>query len=298
MTINDENSARFYLGHISYYRLKGYWWDMQKDNTTHQFDEGSCFNDVINRYSFDKELRLILFDAVETIEIALRTKLIYHLSQSYGGLWYLNDKLFTKKSFHTNHIDHILGEFDRSKEVFVKEYKNRNWKTTAHPDSWIILETVTMGTLSVFYKNLKHTLPEASAIAHEFGLNSHSDLSSWLESIAYMRNIIAHHSRIFSRNMVKKPVMPNNPRGQWLVNGIIPVQEKKAFIIITTMVYLCSFINPKNPVKLNLLDLFEKNKGIIYKLGFLNNWDKEPIWRVSFIKKVYIKLLNVLYSRG
>ena len=54
----------------------------------HIFMEESRFEDVISRYFFDKELRLILFDAIETIEIALRTKMIYHLSQSFGGLFY------------------------------------------------------------------------------------------------------------------------------------------------------------------------------------------------------------------
>lgn len=88
MIIEDEDFARLHLNHISYYRLKGYWWDMQKDRDHHIFMEESRFEDVISRYFFDKELRLILFDAIEAIEIALRTKMIYHLSQSFGGLFY------------------------------------------------------------------------------------------------------------------------------------------------------------------------------------------------------------------
>jgi abortive infection bacteriophage resistance protein len=84
MIIEDEEYANLYLRNISYYRLKGYWWDMQKDKTHHIFQKDTFFEDVIARYFFDKELRLILFDAIETIEIALRTKMIYYLSQSYG----------------------------------------------------------------------------------------------------------------------------------------------------------------------------------------------------------------------
>ena len=58
---------------------------MQSDRANHLFQPDSKLEDVITRYYFDKELRLILFDAIETIEITLRTKMIYHLSQSYGG---------------------------------------------------------------------------------------------------------------------------------------------------------------------------------------------------------------------
>lgn len=87
MIIEDEEFAHLHLSHISYYRLKGYWWDMQTDKERHIFKNDANFKDVIARYFFDKELRLILFDAIEAIEIALRTKMIYHLSQSYGGLY-------------------------------------------------------------------------------------------------------------------------------------------------------------------------------------------------------------------
>ena len=93
MIIEDEEFAHLHLSHISYYRLKGYWWDMQTDKEQHIFKNDANFKDVIARYFFDKELRLILFDAIEAIEIALRTKMIYHLSQSYGGLYYMDRDL-------------------------------------------------------------------------------------------------------------------------------------------------------------------------------------------------------------
>ena len=98
MKIEDEEFAGLHLSHISYYRLKGYWWDMQIDKERHIFSKDADFKDVIARYFFDKELRLILFDAIESIEIALRTKMIYHLSQSYGGLYYTDKGLLDRKS--------------------------------------------------------------------------------------------------------------------------------------------------------------------------------------------------------
>jgi len=60
MLIKDEQKATFYLNHISYYHLKGYWWDMQTDFINHIFAPNSYFEDVIARYHFDRQLRLIL----------------------------------------------------------------------------------------------------------------------------------------------------------------------------------------------------------------------------------------------
>ena len=287
MLFNDEQSAHHFLENISYYRLKGYWWDMQENVTTHFLKPDTYFEDVIERYNFDRRLRLILFDAIERIEIALRTKMIYHLSMAYGSLWYLDTKLFEKTplpsdpntTIHQNTIAELKKEFNRSQEIFIKEQKRRY--PNQDSDSWKILEVASMGTLSKLYKNLKHQLPEKATIAKEMGLNLHNELSSWLEAITYVRNIIAHHSRLWSRNMVKIPIeILNNPKSDWLHSPLLPVQCKKPFLIITTMIYLCNEVTPTHHIKTKILDLFASNPKLpIYKLGFLNNWQNQPIWK-------------------
>jgi len=287
MLFKDEHSASKFLQNVSYYRIKGCWWDMQSDTVKHQFKSDIFFEDVVDIYNFDRELKLILFDALERIEIALRTKMIYHLSISYGGLWYLDTTLFENtvttlnnvtKTIHLHTIDELKKEFKRSKEIFVIDHRNRLGNEEA--DAWKIFEVASMGTLSKLFKVIKHQLPEKSMISKEMGLNLHSELSSWLESITYIRNIIAHHSRLWSRNMVKKPVLDlKNPIGQWIINPLTPVQSKKPFLIISTMVYLCNQLYPTCDLRNNILTLFDRSPNIpIYKLGFLNNWIQEPIW--------------------
>ncbi|RNI28925.1 Abi family protein [Rufibacter immobilis] len=289
MLFRDEPSALHLLGNISYYRLKGYWWDRQDDKTLHTLKSGTFFEDIVDRYNFDRHLRLILFDAVERIEIALRTKLIYHLSVGYGGLSYLDPGLFdtavlrahdgTLKTSHQNTIDELKKEFKRSQETFIKDHHRRYPNQDA--DAWKTLEVASMGTLSKLYKNLRHQLPEKAAIAKEMGLNLHSELSSWLEAITYVRNIIAHHSRLWSRNMVKTPtVRLNNPTGLWFTKPLVQAQTKKPFLIISAMVYLCNHISPGHQIKDRILALFASNPNIgIHKLGFLNDWNKEPLWQ-------------------
>jgi len=283
MQIKDEKSAQHFLENISYYRLKGYWWDMQSDFTLHTLKPNTLFEDIIDRYNFDRHLRIILFDAIERIEIALRTKMIYHLSMSYGGLWYLNSELFeisgNNLTSYNNTILDLKKEFSRSQEIFIKDHKHRHPLQDA--DAWKILEVASLGTLSKLYKILKHQLPEKAIIANEMGLNLHSELSSWLESITYIRNIIAHHSRLWSRNLVKVPMSNlNNPISIWLDLPLLPVQQKKPFLIISAMIYLCNQVTPNHQIKNKILKLFADNLNVpIYKLGFLNNWQNQGLWK-------------------
>lgn len=287
MLFRDESAAHHFLENISYYRLKGYWWDMQDDYTQHTLKPNTYFEDILDRYTFDRHLRLILFDAIERIEIALRTKMIYHLSMTYGGLWYLNANLFETTplpadpniTIYQNTILELKKEFFRSQEIFIKDQRRRHPNEDA--DAWKIMEVASMGTLSKLYKNLKHQLPEKATIANEMGLNFHSELSSWLEAITYVRNIIAHHSRLWSRNMVKVPTVNlNNPLSIWLDKPLTKVQTKKPFLIISTLLYLCNQVTPNHQIKSKIKTLFANNPNIpIYKLGFLNNWQNQGLWK-------------------
>jgi abortive infection bacteriophage resistance protein len=288
MLFRDISTAPHFLENISYYRLKGYWWDMQADYKKHVFKPHTYFEDIIDRYNFDRHLRLILFDAIERIEIALRTKMIYHLSLSYGGLWYKNPSLFSTKKVtynavtqtqHMHTLSDLEKEFRRSKEIFVKDHKNRH--RTSDPDAWKIMEVASLGVLSKLYKSLNNQLPEKAIISKEMGLNINTELSSWLEAITYVRNIIAHHSRLWSRNMVKKPIEQiNNPINTWLSFPLSSVQAKKPFLIISTMLYLCNKVTPNHDIKNKIINLIRSSPNIqIYKMGFLNNWEKHDIWK-------------------
>lgn len=288
MLINNEALAQEQLKNISYYRLKGYWWDLQCDKVNHKFLPQIWFEDVMAYYSFDRELRSILFNAIETLEIALRTKIIYILSQAYGSLFYTRKELFVDSQFHERHLRDLLSEFMRSGEPFVKEYKKKYgvWvngvciSVINPPDAWIIFEVATYGTLSKIYKNLNNQLPAKAIIANEFGLNKHTELASWIEAISYLRNIVAHHSRIWNRKLVKSPMNITNPKGLWIRHFFTDESRQKVYSIITCMLYLCNSINKKEGFKNEVISLIERNENIpIHKIGFLEHWETEPIWQ-------------------
>jgi abortive infection bacteriophage resistance protein len=94
LLISDPADSAHFLSNIGYYRLAGYWWPMQGDKTTHQFKPNSRFEDVISLYNFDRELRILLFDVIERIEIGLRTRLIYNLSHEFDPWWFQDPNHF------------------------------------------------------------------------------------------------------------------------------------------------------------------------------------------------------------
>lgn len=75
------------------------------DSEDEEFLESARFEDVVQRYDFDRRLRLILFDAIEVIEVALRTKIIQHMSLSAGnGQWYMERKWFEREDYYEDFV--------------------------------------------------------------------------------------------------------------------------------------------------------------------------------------------------
>ncbi len=282
MLFRDEGWAKSVLANVSYYRLRGYWYDMQLSPSNDKLKPQTYFEDIFDRYIFDRKLKLILFDAIELIEIALRTKMIYHLSLAHGGLWYTHQDLFNNAERFKGNYDALLQEYSRSQEQFIVDHKKRFENSL--PDAWKIMEVASFGTLSKYYKNLKDQLPQKAQIAKEFGLSNHKELSSWLGSLSYLRNIIAHHSRLWSRTVIIKPTEKlKKPVGAWFKSSLLPAQVEKPFLLISCVIYMCNSIIPDNRIKSQILHLIEKCPNIpIYKMGFVNSWHTEPIWQEKF----------------
>ncbi len=120
LTIPNTKLAEKYLSNISYYRLGEYWYVMQSDKLNHVFKPNSHFDNVIALYNFDAELRLLLFEVIEKIEISLRTKLIYHLSHEIDPWWFQNFDLFTDSMALVKTLSNLQEELTRSKDVTIK----------------------------------------------------------------------------------------------------------------------------------------------------------------------------------
>lgn len=278
MQFHNVADAPHFLANISYYRLKGYWWEMQIDKVNHQFAPNSYFEDVIDLYNFDRHFRLIVFNAIERIEIALRTKLIYHLSLAYGPDWYTETQHFSKYKNHLGFKSKIFRDLSSSSEEFIiKHYDNH---TSENPEAWKALEIVTLGTLSKLYQNLNHQLPEKATIAKEFGLNNQKYLASWLLSVTLVRNIVAHHGRLWNRVIINKYDWPKSTKYPLLSYSPNQHQRRKIFPLLSAILYMNNQISPGHHIKDELTDLFKAFPTIpLYKMGFPKDWQNEPIWQ-------------------
>ena len=283
LQFDDLKKANKYLAHISYYRLGEYWYVMQADKEKHLFKPNSIFEDVVKLYNFDAELRLLLFEVIEKIEISVRTKLIYHVSHEINPWWFQNMELFTDSRALVKTLANLEDEISRSKDPTIKNHLKKHKDDKRFPPAWKSLEQTSFGALSKLYGNLKHTVKAKDTIAEELGAVNHTYLPSWLQSIAQIRNYCAHHSRLWNRNLPGTVKLLSNPPHPWIKEKInVPKQHEfqKLYVHMTLMKYMLNIIQPDNDFKNKLNDLFEKYDNVDPDaLGMKPDWQHEPVWK-------------------
>ena len=216
LIFDDKVFAHHFLQSVSYYRLSQYTYSFEFKNSdgsrTHQFKENVHFHNVVELYVFDSKLRSYLIDAIERIEIAFRTRLIYVMSIRHGSHWYLNSKLFTSRLNHDDFIEHIknecghsalIGTFkEKKRESFIRHYFKK-YSSPDLPPCWMISEIISLGRWSYLFSCIKDR-EDQKQISRTFNLH-YRILDSWTQSIAYLRNLCAHHNRIWNRTFVISP---------------------------------------------------------------------------------------------
>jgi abortive infection bacteriophage resistance protein len=210
---------------------------------------------------------------LEKIEVAIRAKMTYVLSQQFGAFWFQQANLFTNPVKHANALSKIGEEFNRSDEDFINAFRNKY--TDPLPPSWMTAEITSFGSLSMLYKNLKPGR-EKRAIANFFGL-ADSVFETWLHSMVYLRNVCAHHTRLWNRAMSIRPQIPRSTRKTWLINGNIP--NNRTYYILSMINYLLQTVNPTNTFSKRFKNLLAKYPNVDPKaLGFPIDWELETLW--------------------
>ncbi len=273
LKIKDDLAATRHLSNISYYRLSSYFLSFQKyGDTNHTYMPWATFERVMRLYVFDRELRNILLDAIERIEVALRCRIVYEYSLKFSNNWYENPSLFFKK--HSDFMRIVEREIKNSKETFIAHYSNK-YTNPQNPPAWMVIEILSFGQVSTMYKNLKLN-DQKKDIANYFGVSSNI-LESWLEHLVYIRNICAHHSRLWNRIMTVKATLPTYPLNQWI--SIPPSKPDKIYSTLCITSYLLDIVGYNNiftgKVKV-LLSRF--NQIDIKAAGFPRNWKSDNFW--------------------
>jgi abortive infection bacteriophage resistance protein len=279
LIITDEHFAGHYLKNVSYYRLAGYWWPMQEDKINHIFKPNSCFEDVIALYSFDSELRSLIFNAIERIEIGLRTRMINHLSHEFNPWWFANPLIFKNRLAFEANLKAIERDLKKSKEVFINEHYRKYHADSRLPPAWKTLEVVSFGLLSKLYGNLGSNVNSKDIIAEEFNTVNHTYLRTWLQAISQIRNICAHHGRLWNKNLPGRPKLLPKPPASWVVNVPSVSEHHMLYVHLCCMKYLLDVISPRHRFTVKLKLLFEKYPSVDIKaLGIPNAWNNEPLW--------------------
>lgn len=275
LLIQNEGKALRQLQIISYFRLANYWHPLEQDKRIHLFKPNSYFENALNLYYFDKKLRALVFTAIQSIEIALRTQMIHHISMKYGAFWFMDSTICANERMFQDNLIRICQEVNRSKEDFIQEHFAK-YKTPSLPPVWKTLEVVSFGTLSKLYCNLADNTVKKQ-IAHEFKLPQHLYLESWIKCAAVLRNCVAHHARIWNRRFPLKPQLPHKLSGSWI--DASQTEQVKFYAQLCYLAYMQDCIHPENTFKQELFKLLETYPNVdTGAMGFPENWRKEPLW--------------------
>jgi abortive infection bacteriophage resistance protein len=277
-----ERALRF----IGYFRLRGYALALMDASPAGRvFRAGTRFEDVIARYELDRELRRITLGQLERIEVAIRTVISNQMSLQYGPFWYMNHPaqvLGHAPGIHGRpepfQIGGFLGavenETRRSKDLFAQHYF-RTYTEPLLPPSWLMAECLSFGKWSQLYKHLQKAEPAhpnpKKAVARAFGLTAPL-VESWLHALTVLRNICAHHGRIWNRRFVVRPAIYARAAAHF-------ADLQSYYCLAVVMRLFTRAVDAQDEWPARLTDVFRSHRAITPSdLGFPIGWATDPIW--------------------
>lgn len=276
MSIPDHARACRYLAHINYYRLRAYWLTLEQHggNGEHRFRPGTCFDDALALYLFDRKFRLLIIEAIERIEVSFRTQFAHVLAMLYDSHPHLDAVLFFNQEKYQNYLKGLREEISRSNETFIDHYRRR-YSDPEMPPIWAACEVMTFGQLSRWFDNLKHRR-DRQAIAAIYALDE-KILGSLMHHLTHVRNLVAHHSRLWNRRLTFTMRQPQRP--QKLRRDFNPAAERNIHNTLVMLGYLLKVSSPGtswvNRLRQLLNEYPQANPAV---MGFPGNWQSLPFW--------------------
>ena len=275
LCINDTTRAERYLDYIGYYRLSAYMYPLlQMPKEQHVYKAGASFDQVLMLYRFDKKLRLLIFNEIEKIEVAVRSAIVNTGSEFTGDpFWMTNSANFASNKVFLNTMALIDHEIQRSREDFIVHFKNTY--TDAYPPAWILAEILPFGVMTNIYSNIKEKKLK-KRISQKFGL--HVDpFNSWLTIVTLTRNSCCHHARVWNKQNTIRPMIPNSLTGAWIT---LPTDSLRIYYNLCIIKYFLNIISPQNDMRDKITKLLSDFPNIdTNAMGFPNGWQNEPLWQ-------------------
>ena len=276
MLMDDERKVENYLMNIGYHRLSGYIYPFYiSPKRDLQLKEGTTFEQVLTLYRFDKKLRILLFNEIEKIEVAIRSVLANIGCQELGDkYWITMPQYFANAERFKQTLAVIEKELASSKEDYIEDFR-RNYVEN-YPPAWMITEVLSFGNLNYIYSNIANNRL-MKRIADYFGMKPQV-FTSWLTVLANLRNMCCHHARVWNRDFMLNPAEPRKTSNTWIDTSRI--DKKRLFYRLCIIRYFLASVSPNNNFDFKIADLLSRYPSIDIKaMGFCQNWKNEPLWK-------------------
>ena len=243
LSIDDDKEAVDCLTSAGYYRLSAYCYPLLKyPKSDHLYKTNASFDYVMKMYIFDRELRMLLFNEIEKIEVAIRSSMSNIVTEGLNDIFWMTDAAnFYSPAIYSKTISLIQGEIEKTKEEFIAHFLSKY--DSPFPPAWMIVEVI----------------------------------SSWMITLVNLRNLCCHHSRTWNREIPVVPAAPRSTVFPWI--NSVTTDMKRIYYRICIIKYLLFTVFPKNTLTEKLKSLLLEFPNIdIRAMGFPSNWRSEPLW--------------------
>ncbi len=284
LEVPDATRAQVYLNAIGYYRLSAYCLPFEHAAAAglprdHQFKPGTRFDDMLALYVFDRKLRLVVMEAIERVEVAVRTGWAHELAIRHGPHAQMNPSLFKNPWDHARDLARIATDMQGSAETFVEHYR-RTYTEPYLPPLWAVVETMSLGTLSRWVKNTRDN-DAKMAVARTLGLPTVDVLESVLHGLTPVRNVCAHHGRLWNRRFALTLPYIKRHRESLAAPDAPSHQAHHVYNYLTVLALMMARLSPGSGWRARTSDLLcsALPPHFIATMGFPPDWQQRPAWQ-------------------
>jgi abortive infection bacteriophage resistance protein len=222
-------------------------------------------------------------DALERIEVAIRSQVAYQVG-SHDPIAYVKPDLLheTFTSFavsgalskHHIWLTKQAGLLSRSKEDFMQHHRDMSKLPVP---IWVACEVWDFGAMSQLYDGMSEA--DQDAISTQYGVQNGRIFATWLRSLNYLRNVCAHHCRLWNRNMVDTPTLPPASSISWVEYfDQNPHTKTRVFLSLHICAHIMKTINPTSTwnnrmaAHLNTIPDLSSHGFGLGNMGIMGNW--------------------------
>ncbi len=284
MELGCKETAKQWLESVGYYRLSAYWLRFEAPPTNGAvrskiFQHGSKFEAVTDLYIFDRRLRVLLLEAIERVEIHVRSRWTYQMSHAHGAHAHLKHELFSGGLNHAEQLVRLARSVEKSEETFILHYKGK-YTEPYSPPLWAATELMTLGELSKWFQASRDNSIK-SKVGQELGLPTKEIIEGVLQTLSYVRNICAHHGRLWNRRMVKRLPKIKRLRANLVLveHGGEQVSDNRIYNVLVVVLHMLDRQKTDSTFRKRLHDLLDgTSESALASMGFPENWRSRTIW--------------------